>query len=398
MTYAELKKYQPEAVELLKKAVEANRLSHALIFASPGEVGEAALGMQLAQFLLCESPKSSLEPCGECKSCRLFLQSCHPDFHEVKPKGLLRAIKTDDMLTMIKSLQNTSHSGYGKVSIIHQAETLRKESANRFLKTLEEPTSNTFFILLTSRVERLLPTIKSRCQIFRMKPFSDDVLRKKAEKELKIKGEDLNLVCTLASGRWRRAVQLSKDIKKYKNLVQQLTAILSDRDNATTPAEEFAQKIAKNKKAERKKFEDESKKEISAKRKVLSDLDPTVRKEIIAEFEMQLKSEQGALERDEKAGIFEAMDALWRDVLTYKSTADENLLLHKFLKSAIVRLAEKYSENEVIRNLNNINIVRGPTVYLNARLDIILQGLLAQAASKSDEFAPLKAAITATGL
>jgi len=398
MTYKELKEYQPETVDLLKRAIDSNRLSHALIFASPGEVGEVALAIRLSQFLLCESPIGSLEPCGECKSCRLFLQNGHPDFHEVKPKGLLRAIKTSDMLSMIKSLQNTSHSGYGKIVIIHQAETLRKESANRFLKTLEEPTAKTYFILLTSRVERLLPTIKSRCQIFRMKPFADNVLLKKAESELKIKGDDLELVCTLASGRWRRAVQLSTNINKYKSLIKQLAEILTNRDNATFPAVVFAKKIADDKKDERKKFEEKSKKEISAKRKQLSDFDPAVRKEIIAEFEMQLKSEQGALERDEKAGIFEALDALWRDALAYKATGDENLLLHKFLETAIVKLAGKYSEDEVIRNLNNINAVRGPTVYLNTRLDIILQGLLTQAASKSDKFTPLKAAITATGL
>ncbi len=398
MTFNELKEYQPDAVNLLKRAVESNRLSHALIFASPGEVGEIALAMRLSQFLLCESPVSSLEPCGKCKSCKLFLENGHPDFHEVKPKGLLRAIKTSDMLAMIKSLQNTSHSGYGKVVIIHQAETLRKESANRFLKTLEEPTAKTYFILLTSRVERLLPTIKSRCQIFRMKPFSDEVLLKKAEKELKISGENLELVCLLASGRWRRAVQLSKNIDKYKELVKRLAEILSERDNATSSAVIFAKSILKEKKDDRKKFEEKSKKEISAKKKELSDLDPTVRKEIIAEFEMQLKSEQGAIERDDKAGLFEAMDALWRDVLTYKATEDADLLLHKFMKSAIVKLAGKYSEDEVIRNLNNINVVRGPTVYLNTRLDIILQGLLSQAASKSAEFTPLRAAIVATGL
>jgi len=93
MTYDELKKYQPEAVELLKKAVDRKRLSHALIFASPGEVGEKELGMRLSQFLLCESPVNSLEPCGKCKSCKLFLSNGHPDFHEVKPNDYYVRLK-----------------------------------------------------------------------------------------------------------------------------------------------------------------------------------------------------------------------------------------------------------------------------------------------------------------
>ena len=398
MTFDDVKKYQPLAVELLEKAIASDRLSHALILASPGEVGEVELGRHLAQYLLCESPAGTFAPCGKCGSCHLFAVNNHPDFHEVKPKGLLRAIKTDDMLSMIKILQNTSHSGKGKVAVIHQAETLRKEGANRFLKTLEEPTADTYFILLTSRVERLLPTIRSRCQIFRLKPFSEETIMEKAQKELKVAGEDLELVCKLSAGRWRRAVQLSQNIDKYKNLVKQLAMILIDREATTSSAIEFAKTIMDEKKAERKKFEEMSKKEISAKKKELSELDPSVRKEIISEYEMQLKSEQGAIERDEKAGIFEAMDALWRDVLVYKNTGDENLLLHKFISRNITALATKYSENEIIRNMNNINVVRGPTVYLNARLDIILQGLLSQASSSSDEFTPLKRAIEATGL
>jgi len=394
----EVKKYQPAVVELLRKAIDAKRLSHALIFASPGEVGEVELGKYLAQFLLCESPNSALEPCGECGGCHLFSVGNHPDFYEVKPKGLLRAIKTDDMLTMMKSLQNTSHSGRGKVAIIHQAETLRKEGANRFLKTLEEPTAKTYFILLTSRVERLLPTIRSRCQTFRFKPFSEEILKARAKNELGMNGDDLELVCKLSSGRWRRAEQLAKNINKYKSLVKELAGILIERGNASSLAVGFAQRILKETKAKRKVFDEESKKEITAKKKELSDLEASVRKEIITEFEMQLKSEQGAVERDEKAGIFEAMDALWRDILAFKNTGDENLLLHKFLLREITALAAKYSENEIIRNLDNINVVRGPTVYLNARLDVILQGLLAQATNKSGEFAPMKNAIKATGL
>ncbi len=398
MTFSELETYQPDAVASMRRAIKRNRFPHGLILASPGDVGEVELAHRLAKFLLCEHPTAALAPCGACAGCSAVARSGHPDMHEVRPKGLLRAIRTEDMLALIQSLHTTSLSGGAKVGIVYQAETLRKESSNRFLKTLEEPTPNTYFILLTSRLERLLPTIKSRCQIVRLRPLEADALRSRAESELGLTGDNLALVCTLSRGRWRRAAQLAGQLDDYKSTVRELADILARRGGATTRAVDFAQRAARKKKAERAAFEQACKNELSAKSKELADIDTGVRREMLAELEQQLKSEQAARERDEKAGLFEAMVDLWRDVLVCKQTGREDALLHAFLAKAVAELAAKYTENEILRNLADIDLVRGPTVYLNARLDVILQGLLAQANMRSAAFVPLRAAIAATGL
>jgi len=387
--------YQPEAVECLRRAIGRSRLPHGIIISSPGEVGEEALVYQLARFLLCEKPAAPMQACGECRNCGM---SSHPDMFVVRPKGLLRAIKTDDMLGLIQFIQTTSLSGIGKVGIIFQAETLRKESANRFLKTLEEPTSNTYFILVTTRHERLLPTIKSRCQMIRLLPLKPDVLRARTEQELKLSGEDLDLVCALARGRWRRAVQLAAHIDTYRTDISEISRILLNRDAASGGAVAFAQRIGKNQKAARKEFEDRMKSELSAIADEFKDIDAPVRRSILAEREEQFKSEQAARERDAKAGLFEALLELWRDVWIYRVIGAQAPLSHSFLKKQIASLARAYSDNEIIRNLSDIELVRGPAVYLNARFDLVFQGLLAHTTAPVAAYVPMRAAIAATGL
>ncbi len=397
-TLMQSEQYQPEAAGCLRRAIERSRLPHGLIIASPGDVGEEALVQQLATFLLCENPPEAMLPCGECRNCRLIAAGNNPDLFEVRPKGLLRAIKTEDMLGLIQALQATSLSGIGKVGIVYQAETLRKESANRFLKTLEEPTRNTYFILVTTRPERLLPTIRSRCQLIRLLPLRPDVLKARAETELGLMGDTLRFVCALSRGRWRRAVQLAASAEQYQADMQEVSAILLHREGASGLAVEYAQRKATEQKNARKDYEDRVKQELSAKADELKDLDASIRRSILNELEEQLKSEQAARERDSKAGIFEALLDIWRDVWIVKCSGETSGVLHTFLESKIEALAQQYNEYEILRNIADIELVRGPTVYLNARFDIVLQGLLAHITSEVEPLVPLRGAITATGL
>jgi DNA polymerase-3 subunit delta' len=396
--YSDAETYQPEAMKYLCRAIERSRLPHGIIVSSPGDVGEEGLVFRLARFLLCEQPPAPLQPCGACRSCAMATHETNPDLFIVRPKGLLRAIKTDDMLGLIQSMQTTSLSGIAKIGVIFQAETLRKESANRFLKTLEEPTGNTYFFLVTTRPERLLPTIKSRCQMIRLLPLNPDVLRDRAAQELQLTGDDLELVCALSRGRWRRAVQLAAHIETYRTDISEIAGILLSRDDAPAGAVVFARRIARQQKELRKDFEDRMKTELEAKTAELRELDAPVRRSILAELEEQFKSEQAARERDAKAGLFEALLELWRDVWVYKHIGEQGCLSHAFLATHIASLAQSYSEHEIIRNLADIELVRGPAVYLNARFDVVFQGLLAHTTGRITSYIPLRSAIAATGL
>ncbi|MBR4523780.1 MAG: hypothetical protein IKO64_06070 [Kiritimatiellae bacterium] len=89
----------------------------------------------------------------------------HPDIVFLEPEGKARIIKVDSVRDrLVAPLGDTSFSGGWKVGVIYGADRMKAEAANAFLKTLEEPTPHTLFLLLTDAPESILPTIKSRTQ------------------------------------------------------------------------------------------------------------------------------------------------------------------------------------------------------------------------------------------
>lgn len=87
----------------------------------------------------------------------------HPDLFHLRPSGKARIITVEKTRGLISNLQQSSNQGGAKIALIHEVDRMRKEAANAFLKTLEEPPRDTFLILLTTRPYSLLPTIRSRC-------------------------------------------------------------------------------------------------------------------------------------------------------------------------------------------------------------------------------------------
>lgn len=95
-------------------------------------------------------------------------QSEHPDLFHLRPSGKARIISVEKTRQLIATLNRTSNQGGCKVALIHEADRMRKEAANAFLKTLEEPPPDTYLILLSSRPYSLLATIRSRCLLARL--------------------------------------------------------------------------------------------------------------------------------------------------------------------------------------------------------------------------------------
>ncbi|MCD4830289.1 MAG: hypothetical protein K8R02_00605 [Anaerohalosphaeraceae bacterium] len=181
---------QERSVEALRQAFGCGRVGHAYIFAGANGIGRFATAGVWTKLLLCESPTSENElydSCGKCQSCIAFEAGAHPDFNHVykelvqftKNPANRKKIPIDLPIDVIrefvidKVFQRPSLS-QTKVYVISEAEKLNASSQNALLKVLEEPPSFCFIILLCTRLEALLPTTQSRCQIIRFGPISQE--------------------------------------------------------------------------------------------------------------------------------------------------------------------------------------------------------------------------------
>ncbi len=164
--------------------------AHALLIHGPAGAGHLALGLVLAQASLCERPGlTAAGPCGTCTSCHLVATRVHPDLLIVLP-DLLRVqldwvddddsklhksdtkpskdIRIEQVRAAIAWGQQTSGRGRGKVMLVHPADALNTPAANALLKTLEEPPGRLRLLLTSADPERLLATVRSRCQRLRL--------------------------------------------------------------------------------------------------------------------------------------------------------------------------------------------------------------------------------------
>ncbi|MGQ2907386.1 MAG: DNA polymerase III subunit delta' [Aliihoeflea sp.] len=185
--HAELFGHVGEADELAR-AYRTGKFHHALILSGTRGIGKATLAFRLAHHLLAnprpaEAPSTLARPDTASTLFRLMAQGAHPSLlHLTRPAadrgaGFKSAVTVDEIRRVGRFLSMTSHDGGYRVVIVDAADDMNRNAANALLKSLEEPPPRTLFLLVVHSIGRMLPTIRSRCQLLKLKPLaSDDLL------------------------------------------------------------------------------------------------------------------------------------------------------------------------------------------------------------------------------
>ena len=153
---------QAHVVRTLTNAIESDRVAHAYLFAGPRGTGKTSLAKILAKSLNCEQGPT-VTPCLVCESCRTIHDATAIDVIEMdaaSDRGIDDVREINDRIGLRPVL------GRRKIYIIDEAHMLTKEASNAVLKTLEEPPDHVVFVLCTTEMQSMLPTIRSRCQRF----------------------------------------------------------------------------------------------------------------------------------------------------------------------------------------------------------------------------------------
>src|ERR1035437_5332836 len=159
------------------------QLPHALLISGQRGIGKSEFARSFAESLLCETPTATAQACGTCAACGWLAQGNHPDFRLLQPEALAveegeatdssgkkkpsQQITIDQVRALDDFLHVGTHRQGARVILVNPAEAMNRSTANSLLKSLEEPIASTLFILVSSESERLLPTIRSRCQALR---------------------------------------------------------------------------------------------------------------------------------------------------------------------------------------------------------------------------------------
>lgn len=133
-----------------------------LLTASDG-IGRDILLKFQAEKLLCSSLNTDGNPCGVCHSCKLYAANNHPDLHVVEPVSIGKNIGIDQIRKLNENVWKSSQLNGNRVFLIAHADYMGEAAANALLKTLEEPPQNCYFLLYCTQLDRIIPTLKSRC-------------------------------------------------------------------------------------------------------------------------------------------------------------------------------------------------------------------------------------------
>jgi DNA polymerase-3 subunit delta' len=221
----------------------------------------------------------------------------HPDVLFVGP-GESGAIKIDQVRDIVDRAQYRPFEGRRRVVVIDEADALVAPAQNALLKTLEEPTPSSVFILVTARPDMLLPTVLSRCPQLRFRPLAAADIATALTARGKNDAE-AHAVAALADGSLGQALQASAG------------ELVESRD--------LAQKVLE---------------------KAAAQPDPARRIETAQQ--LVTKPAAGLSERDQLATHLRAMAVLLRDVEVVATGADERILANADVRPALERLSTTY--------------------------------------------------------
>lgn len=207
---------QGHVARTLGNAITSGRLAHAYLFAGLRGTGKTTVARILARCLNCERGPT-LEPCNECAACTEIADSRAIDVLEIDAASRTKVEQTRELLELVSYAP--ARDRY-KVLIIDEAHMLSKHSFNALLKTLEEPPPNILFVLATTEIQKVLPTILSRCQVFEFRrvPAAELVphLRRIAEAEsITISDAALERIARAGEGSVRDSLSLLERVVAF---------------------------------------------------------------------------------------------------------------------------------------------------------------------------------------
>jgi len=312
-----------DIIRHFKSSIEMDKISHAYIINGEVDSGKKMLANAFAATLQCET--GALEPCDKCQSCLQIETGNHPDIitvtHE-KPN----VISVDEIREqVVDSIGIKPYKSKYKIYIVPDAQLMNVQAQNAILKTIEEPPEYGVILLLTSNLDKLLPTVQSRCMLLNTKPIRERDMLGFLQKNMGLTEEKAYFCLDFAQGNLGKAIKLATN-EEYVQVIDSVVDVM----------------------------------------KKIFDLDVddlAIAVSHIEQFKMSIDD------------YLDLMMMWYRDVLMFKVTGNVDKLLFKGEYSTIKKQAAMLSYKAIEDNINAIEIAK-KRLDVNANFDVTMELLL----------------------
>ncbi len=208
---------QKHIAKLLLSQLTEGTIGHAYLFVGSKGQGKSTLARIFAGGILCENPQMGRGPCGACLSCQKIKKSIHPDLAYLG--GDQGKIKIDDTRKLKEAISFRPSEGSKKIYILENVDDMTRESGNSMLKVLEDPPPYAVFILTALTLDSILPTIQSRCEVYKFQPLTGAELKAYLSKEYDCGSQELELAVAFSGGMLQKARSLLEE--DYADLIEE---------------------------------------------------------------------------------------------------------------------------------------------------------------------------------
>jgi len=211
-----------------------NHLPHALLISGTEATGKLDFAKKIVTSLLCTSPINN-QACQKCNSCKTYQSGANPDYMNIELLEGKQQISVDQIRQLTEFISYTRSFEAYRVILLHPVERMNNNAANSLLKSLEEPANNTVIILVSSNLGRIIPTIKSRCQLLVLpSPSKEQAIEWIKQQSASKNPEEL---LEMANGQPLTAINISdEDIQSREELANDLLNICTEQKTVTDVA------------------------------------------------------------------------------------------------------------------------------------------------------------------